>query len=44
MSPLSRAALKLNTTHAALELSPEMLAQVNEVGESRRRKREAKRE
>jgi hypothetical protein len=42
MTPLSSATLKLNTTRAALDLPPEMVAQVNEVGESRRRERETK--
>jgi hypothetical protein len=43
MSPLSRAALKLSTTRAAFELLPaEMIASVNEVGESRKRERGAK--
>jgi hypothetical protein len=42
MTPLSRATLKLNATRAAFDLPAEMVAQVNEVGESRRREREAK--
>ena len=42
LTPLSRAQLKLNTTRAALDLPAEMVRQVNEVGESRRREREAK--
>jgi hypothetical protein len=42
MTPLSRAALKLSTTGAAFDISPEMIANVNEVGASRRREREAK--
>jgi len=41
MTPLSRAQLKLNTTRAAFDLPAEMIASVNEVGESRRREREA---
>jgi hypothetical protein len=42
MTPPSRATLKLNVTRAALDLPAEMVRQVNEVGESRRREREAK--
>jgi hypothetical protein len=42
MTPLSRASLKLTTTRMALDISPEMVASVNEVGESRKREREAK--
>jgi hypothetical protein len=42
MTPLSRATLKLNTTRAAFDLPAEMIASVNEVGESRKREREAK--
>ena len=42
LTPLSRAQLKLNTTRAAFDLPAEMIANVNEVGESRRREREAK--
>ena len=42
MTPLSRAQLKLNTTRMALDISPEMVTSVNEVGESRKREREAK--
>ena len=42
MTPLSRAQLKLNTTRAAFDLPAEMVAQVNEVGESRARERAAK--
>lgn len=42
MTPLSRATLKLNTTRAAFDLPAEMIANVNEVGESRKREREAK--
>jgi hypothetical protein len=41
MTPLSRATLKLNTTRAAFDLPAEMIANVNSVGESRRREREA---
>jgi hypothetical protein len=37
MTPPSRATLKLNVTRAALDLPAEMVRQVNEVGESRRR-------
>jgi hypothetical protein len=40
MTPLSRATLKLTTTRMALDISPEMGASVNEIGESRRRERE----
>ena len=42
MTPLSRATLKLNTTRAAFDLPAEMIANVNEVGENRRRERQAK--
>jgi hypothetical protein len=42
LTPLIRAQLRLNTTRAALDLPAEMVRQVNEVGESRRREREAK--
>jgi hypothetical protein len=42
MTPLSRATLTLNTTRAAFDLPAEMIANVNEIRESRRREREAK--
>jgi hypothetical protein len=42
MTPLSRATLKLTTTRMALDISSETIASVNEVGESRKREREAK--
>src|ERR1700687_1173668 len=44
MTPLSRAQLKLTSTRMALDISPEMIANVNEVGESRRREREEAKE
>jgi hypothetical protein len=41
MPPLSRATLKLNTTRSALDLPSAMIDGVIEVGESRKRDREA---
>ena len=42
LTPAARMALKATGTHAPFDLPAEMIANVNEVGESRRREREAK--
>jgi terminase small subunit-like protein len=42
LTPASRMAIKATRTHTPFDLPAEMIANVNEVGESRRRERDAK--